>query len=144
MSRINLKLLAILAINLGLFTSIGCGSKGPKTHPVVGKIELETGDVADLAGSNIEAASLADPTIRASAEIQSDGSFKLETLHEGVIKKGAIEGEYRVRIILNDDDPKSRKRAAKAIARRFLEFDTSGLLLAAPSKEAVVLRLSSQ
>jgi len=85
-----------------LFGAVGCGSAGPTTYRVNGKVELVGGEVKHLAGHHIEAVLTGEPTVRASGEIQQDGSFTLETLHAGVILKGAREGNYQVRIILSD------------------------------------------
>ena len=46
--------------------------------------------------------------------------------------------------ILTDDDKEMRRRAAKAIAPRFLKFETSGLSFEVPAKEALVLKLSGR
>ena len=121
-----------------------CGPKGPKFHEVNGKIELADGDVRVLAGSTIEAALESDNTVRASGEIQADGSFTLESLHEGVIKKGAQEGTYQVRIILGDDDKQLHRQAAKALNERFLKFQTSNLTFQVPANGTVTLKMSAQ
>lgn len=132
-------LLRYLTLSL-ILAIVGCGS-GETFHPIQGKFELPGGDLSALAGCTIEAIHDANPLVRASGAIQADGSFFLETLKEGVIHRGAAEGTYRLRIILSDDDPASRRKAARAVARRLLEFDTSGLSLRVPSGEKVVLQL---
>lgn len=122
-------------VSMGLLGLAGCGANGPRTHPVEGSIRLAGGNVADLGGSYLEAALEGDDTVRASGQIQEDGRFILETLHGGKVRKGTQEGTYKVRIVLNDDDPKARRRAAQAIAPRYLKFDTSGLTIQVPSEE---------
>lgn len=126
----------------GLIAAVGCGPDGPKTYPVQGKIDLAGGDVGQLAGSTVEVSRTGDPDVRASGEIQADGAFTLETLHAGVIRKGAREGTYQARIILADDDPATRRRAAKAIDRRYLRFDTAGLALQVPAAGEVTLKVT--
>jgi len=133
---------ALFAIGLGSFLMLGCKSDGPSFHTVKGKVELAGGDVSHLAGCLIEAESDTEPKVRASAEIMADGSFTLETLYLGVIRKGAVEGNYRVRLVLSDDDKQAKRRAAKAIDKRYLKFETSGLQFTVPAKEDVILKLS--
>jgi predicted small lipoprotein YifL len=132
----------LIVAAIGLMSVIGCGNSGPKMHPVKGKVELDAGEVKHLAGSNIEAALESDPTVRSSGVINEDGSFTLETLDAGVIKKGAREGFYVVRLILPDDDKDARRAAAKTLNKRFLSFETSGLALQVPASGDVVLRVS--
>jgi hypothetical protein len=123
----------------------GCGgSAGPKTHAVNGQVQLAGGDVKDLAGHSLEAALGTDLTVRASGQIQEDGSFSLETLQAGVLHSGAVEGAYRVRIVLSDDDPEARRRAAQALHPRFLQFDSSGLSIQVPNNDPVTVVLSRQ
>lgn len=131
----------LAALLLGIF---GCGSGGPKTYPIQGNVTLEGNDVALLAGSHVEAALLNDPTLRASGIIEPDGTFRLETRHEGAIVRGAREGKYSVRIVLSDDDRNILKQAARAVAPRFFDFKTSGLTLDVPATGSVVLALASR
>src|SRR5689334_4028766 len=114
---------------LGLLGALGCGRVGPKTYPVQGKVELASGDVRELAGSHVEAALAGDPAVRSSGEIRPDGSFSLQTLHAGVILKGARQGEYQARIILADEGGGRRRRP---LDQRFLQFGTSGLTFRVP------------
>lgn len=122
----------------------GCGPDGPTAHPVSGRVELAAGDVGQLAGSVVEASSVADPTVRASGEIQPDGSFRLESLHAGVVRTGVLEGRYRVRIVPNNEDGPTRKRAARAVAPRFQKFEASGLTLTVPADAAVTLAVAAR
>src|SRR5438034_8880223 len=74
----NLRNLAAQAVFIiTLMSNLGCGAGGPRTYPVQGKVELAGADVKLLAGSHVEFALAADPRVRASGEIQEDGSFKL-------------------------------------------------------------------
>jgi hypothetical protein len=123
---------------------VGCGPSGPKTYPVTGRVDVANGDVAILAGSQIEAALTTDPTVRASGTIEPDGSFHLETLQAGVVRKGAVAGTYQVRVILTDDDSAARRRAAKAVHPKALKFETSGLSLQVPATESVRLEVAGR
>lgn len=130
---------------LGLMIGVSaCSSNQVKLYPVNGKIEMTDGDVSVLAGSTIEAALENEPTLRASGVIQADGSFTLETLDAGVIRKGAREGTYKARILLGDDDPKLKRAANKALNRRFRDFETSELKFQVPAEGGVNLKVSGQ
>ena len=127
-----------------LVLSVGCGRGGPKTYSAQGKIELVGSDIALLAGSHIEAALANDLTKRASGVIRDDGTFALETPHAGATSGGAQAGAYLVRIVLSDDDPATRKRAALAIASRYLDFNASGLRIDVPAPTAISLHLTAR
>lgn len=134
-------MIAVVAV-LG---AVGCGQTGPKTYPVNGKVELASGDVSQLAGNNIEAALASDPSVRASGVIQPDGSFALETLQAGVIQKGAQEGSYQVRIILDEDgDREAKRRRRSALPLRYLQFKTSELSIQVPTHGEVTLKVSQR
>jgi hypothetical protein len=130
---------AVVLLPLGVF---GCGRNGPATYPVEGKVELAGADVKNLAGSHIEAVLASDSAVRASGQIQDDGRFSLDTLHAGAIFHGAPEGNYRVRIIIADDDPASRRRAALLVSPRFLDDKTSGLSIDVPTSGEVTIAIS--
>jgi predicted small lipoprotein YifL len=132
------------AVFIAMVGLTGCGSGGPKTYPVRGRVAIPNGDVAVLAGSTVEAALDADPTVRAAGTIEPDGSFRLETLQAGVIKTGAVAGTYKVRVILTDDDPAMRKQAAKALHPKALKFESSGLTLQVPAPDEVRLELAAR
>jgi hypothetical protein len=129
---------ATLAACLAL---VGCGPGGPKTHPVQGRVAVTNGEVAALAGGTVEAALEGDPTVRAAGTIEPDGSFELETYRDGALRKGAVAGTYKVRMILPDDDPAARKKAAKAVHPKALRFETSGLSIEVPAASEVRLEL---
>jgi len=129
--------LAVLILAVDLL--VGCASKGVKTHPVRGKVELKDGDVALLTGSNVEFMQEADPLIRPSGKIDAGGSFTVQTLHQGKILPGVPEGKYKARIILGDEsDEGVPKRKGAVIHKRFLEFETSGLSFTVPSSDFTV------
>lgn len=129
---------------LALLTLVGCGSKGPKTHAVAGQIKLQSGAITQLAGSTLEVALASDPSIRAFGQIQDDGRFELNSLQNGELKTGVLEGRYTARIIPNDEDGESRKRATQAIPPRYLKFETSGLELQVPPDGEIHLQLAAK
>ena len=133
---------AVLVALVGLAGTAGCGSGGPKTYPVRGKVDLAGADVAVLAGSTIEAAQDKDPTVRASGTIDPGGRFTLQTLHAGVLRTGAPEGRYQARVILGDDDREALRKAAQVLDPRFLQFQTAGLTFQVPADGEVILKLS--
>jgi hypothetical protein len=133
-----------IAIGLALCLAPGCGERTEPTHRVRGKVELPGADVALLEGHVVEVVHATDPKVRASGQIGPDGRFELETLHRGAIRKGALEGTYQVRLILSDDDPVARKKAAKVIPAKYLKFETSGLTVEVPKQRDAVLNLAAR
>jgi hypothetical protein len=117
---------------IALATVPACGPAGPRTHPVSGRVVAA--DVQALAGGHVEVALVSDPSVRASGQIQPDGTFQLQS--------GAQEGRYQVRILPPDDDPKTERRARAAVAARFLRFETSKLTLSVPTSDRVTLEVS--
>ena len=128
----------ILAAPLALFLA-GCGSGGPTTHAVSGRVDLPGGDASALVGSHVEISSESNPEVRASGEIGEGGRFVLQTLHDGKVLRGAREGRYRVRIVPNDDDPRRRRAALKATGRRHLAFETTPTTITVPPPGEVVV-----
>jgi len=110
----------------------------------MGTVKLVGADVKVLTGSHVEAALISDNSVRASGVIEANGGFKLGTLHAGSVLNGAQAGKYQVRIVLADDDSQNQRRAANAIASRFLDFKTSGLEFDVPSRAGVTIELSPQ
>jgi hypothetical protein len=132
-----------IAITASLFVaSAGCGKAGPKTHPVNGRIDVAASDLKALAGHTIELALESNPEVRASGQIQDDGSFAVETLHGGQVLPGAAEGTYKARLVLADDDIAAKKAATKSLHPRYLQFDKSGLVVQVPTAEVVSLKVT--
>jgi hypothetical protein len=135
---------AVLA-GIALLGCAGCGgSPGPKTFAVTGQVQLADAGSEVLAGHFVEAALESDPSVRAYGEIGEDGKFALESLHSGSLRPGAVEGRYRVRVALADDDVEARKQAAQALHPRYLDFEKSGLSIQVPGDDPVSLPLSRQ
>jgi hypothetical protein len=123
---------------------LGCGEGGPQTHAVAGRINLQGGDIAKLAGSTLEIASTSDNTVRGFGEIQPDGRFRIQSLQAGQLRSGVLAGNYTARIIPNDEDNNSRKLATQAIARRYLQFETSKLTVQVPSSGELSLNIAAR
>jgi len=138
--RTSLLPLFLLVLAIG-----GCGPAMPTTYPVKGRIELEKGDIADLADSTIEIAQNTDPNIRSSGSIRADGTFELETLYTGVILRGAMPGEYNARLVLSDDgDREAKKKRRALVPPRYLSTNTSGWLMQVPAGGEVVFKVAAK
>jgi hypothetical protein len=123
----------------------GCGPTLPPTFPVKGRVDLETGDLADLADSTVELAQVKDSSIRSSASIRQDGTVEFESLISGVIAKGAQAGEYNARIILSDDGDRAAKQKRRAVVPpRYLQMNTSGWSVVVPPIGDVVLKITKK
>lgn len=126
-----------------LIAAVGCGGpSGPPVHQVKGTVEFDGLDTELLSGHNLEVALESDPHVRAFALIQPDGSFVLESLHEGVVFKGALEGNYKARLVIVDDDPQATRDLLKKVDPKVLRFETTALAVHVPSKENVALRIT--
>jgi hypothetical protein len=90
--------------------AIGCGKKGPKLHPVQGKVTFE-GAAPDGAVVVFQPVDAHAGATMPSGAVGSDGRFKLTTYPHG---DGAPEGEYIVLIswlppeARSSDNPKNR------------------------------------
>ena len=126
---------------LSVLGTVGCGPVGPKTFPVKGQVQLPGGDIKVLAGHSLQIVQEGDPQVQAYAEIKPDGSFALESYDKGVVSAGALEGKYKARIVLSDDNLEARDRAAQVVPSTYLQFDTSDLKLEVPAKGDVTLPL---
>jgi hypothetical protein len=116
----------------------GCDG-GPKTHAVSGSLELRGGDSAQLAGSHLELTRSDDPTVRAAGVIDERGRFQIESLSDGQVKTGALEGSYQARLILNDEGDGRKK---PKIHKKYLDRKTSGWTVQVPSPGEVTLTLT--
>jgi hypothetical protein len=111
---------------------------------VAGRIQLQGGDIAKLAGSTLEIASTSDVTIRGFGEIQPDGRFRIQSLQAGKLRSGVLAGNYTARIIPYDEDANTRILATKAIARRYLQFETSNLTVQVPAWGELSLNIAAR
>lgn len=127
---------------IGLLAAVGCADDSPKVYPTAGKVTLTGGDGAKLIGHHVEMVLAEDPAVRASGVIGTDGSFRLETLHNGKILKGVREGKYQARILPAEEDDNGKKLKRPPISPRHLKFETSGLSLQVPAAGDVTFELS--
>lgn len=131
------RILACLVLVSGVLAISGCGRGGRKLHSTKGRVSLHGADVKLLSGSFVEFALVTDPTVRSSGIIQPDGTFKLETLENGSTRAGIAEGKYRVRIVVADGDPHKREAVENAVAARYLDFNSSGIVVEVPTSSDV-------
>jgi hypothetical protein len=128
-----------VAVSCGI---AGCGGLGPAFHAVVGSVQLTDGETKVLAGHRIEAMLESDNQVRVNGTIAADGQFSLETLHEGVVRRGAPAGKHQARIVLSDDDSETCRLAAATLPKKAFQFDSSGLAFEVPAASDVQLRIS--
>lgn len=107
---------------------IGCGSTplpGPETVPVKGRVLFtKNGSLKPLVDRQgaIEFESVDQPGVKAIGDIAEDGSFSLSTLVKGGAKPGAVLGQHRARLFLDES-------AYPYVAPQFLRFDRSGIVV---------------
>jgi len=105
-----------LLLILALLVVAGCGQKN---HPVKGKVTFKENG-KPLGAGHVLFQLVSDPDIKASGDIEEDGSYELGN-SKGM---GALAGEYEVLVqprMLENDPTKS------PIDNRFRDFKTSGL-----------------
>lgn len=120
-----------VVLGVSLLATMGCGQSS--LSPIEGKVILDANAPFSFAGDTLEIRSQTDPASIAYAEIQADGTFRVESLKQGKIVQGAEPGRYQARIVISTDDPKHKDYALKAIPKKYLKFETSELLVEAPS-----------
>lgn len=106
--------------------SVGCGSSGPAMGRVSGKVTYKG---SPLTKGTVTFQSTAPNGRNATGEIQSDGSYTLQTEKPG---DGALAGDYKVTIFAHDEElldyiptkPLPPKRLAPA---KYEKTETSGL-----------------
>lgn len=135
-----------VALALVLLAPVGCGKGKPKTHPVQGKVEFVDGRIEDLAESNVEFEQEGEAKVRAYGKIEPDGSFIMQTCHEGRSLPGVPEGRYRARILLLTDEDLSEHapRRLTPVHPRFLKFETSNLLFTVPVDGDITVTISKK
>jgi hypothetical protein len=120
---------------------LGCGKSeqatGPKTVPVRGKVVFTKGGDAKALFNRqgrIELESVEQPGIRAAGAIEEDGSFSVATVTAEGSSPGAIAGNHRVRLDLDD-------QAQRLVAPQFLDFVKSGLKITIPSDKPIEVQV---
>lgn len=80
----------------------GCGSEGPPAtpaptlHPVTGTVVNSDG--TPFGGAVIQFSAVDNPTWTTMGDVGEDGTFKLQTMHDGNMRDGALAGEHNVTI----------------------------------------------
>ncbi len=121
-----------------LCIAVGCNSSEFKS--LRGKVVLPGEIDFQFAEDVIELRSKSNPQQFAFGEIQSDGSFEVQSLEKGEIVNGARPGAYEARLVIADDDYSHKKFASQLINKRYLQFESSGLSIDIPG-DGVVLQL---
>lgn len=98
----------------------GCGSPDG-AMPVTGTVEWPGGE---LTGHTIEVSLATDPTVRGFGTIEPDGRFSLERLVDGKTVAVLLPGDYRARLIINDEGDGQTKKPK--VPARYLDFKTAG------------------
>jgi hypothetical protein len=80
-----------LSIAILSILAAGCGSSGPTTHPVVGKVTIGGQPATDL---RVDFYPVEPANQMASGTVGPDGSYTLFT--GGIGKQGAMAGKYKV------------------------------------------------
>lgn len=104
----------------------GCGSPDGAV-PVTGTVAWPGGE---LTGHIIEVSLATDPTVRGFGTIDSSGRFNLERLVDGKTAAGLQPGDYRARLIINDEGDGQTKRPK--VPARYLDFKTAGWSVTVP------------
>ena len=103
----------------------GCGD-GVTLYPAKGTILLENGN--PVTQGTIECESVDNPTkLNASASIQKDGSFELETMG----KKGIVAGKHKVTLIepAGNSDLPLNQQPKPQFNTKYRSYDTSDLTI---------------
>lgn len=101
----------------------GCSSR-LKTYPVKGRVEFENG--APVVMGTVELQSI-EYKVNARGNIQPDGSFELTTFEEN---DGAVGGNHKcvvIQMVIAENIPGYRPSTTGVVARRFADYQTSGL-----------------
>lgn len=119
----------------------GCGGNDGG-YPLRGKVVLADGDIKQLAEAHVEFQLEGDPTVRGDGQLSPDGAFEVQSLHQGKLRRGLPPGQYRARILFEDDGKDPAKRRNLAVRPKYVDFRTSGLSVTVPSAEDVILTVS--
>lgn len=127
---------AILLVITGLVGLAGCnrGPQGPETVPITGQLTFTRGGPAKVLADRqgiIEFESLSQPGVFAYGEIQEDGNFELATVVNNMKKPGAVTGEHRVRLRLDES-------ARQFVAPQFLDWQPTKVVVNGPHERVEV------
>ncbi len=98
-----------------------------------GRIELSPSLAFQFAGDTLELRAIDDRSKMAFGQVDSDGSFKVESLMNGRVVPGAMPGRYQARVVIADDDYSHKDKAKKVIPKKYLSFDSTPLVVEVPS-----------
>jgi hypothetical protein len=120
---------------------LGCAkteqATGPRTVALRGKLVFtKGGDAKSIYNrqGRIELESIEQPTIHAVGAIEEDGSFTVATITPEGGSPGAVPGNHRVRLDLDD-------QAQRLVAPQFLDFVKSGLKIKVPSDQPIEIQV---
>lgn len=116
----------------------GCGGSDGAV-PVSGRVAWAGGD---LSGHLVEVAHPSDPAVRGFGTIGPDGRFTLERLVDGKTAPGLPPGEYKARLILNDEGDGQTKRPK--VPARYLDVKTAGWSVTVPATGDVALTVATK
>jgi len=115
-------------------TSCSRGPQGPDTIPVTGQIIFTRGGPAKILADRqgiIEFESIAQPGVFAYGDIQEDGRFELATVTDNVKKSGAVLGEHRVRLRLDES-------AGQFVDPQFVDWHQKKITITGPNEHVQV------
>lgn len=121
---------------VSLLALTGCsrGPAGPATVPVTGQLTFTRGGPAKVLADRqaiIEFESIEQPGVFAYGDIQEDGRFELASVADGVKKPGAVKGEHRVRLRLDES-------ARQFVAPQFLDWQPTKIVVTQPHEHVEV------
>lgn len=100
-SSVTYRTIAVLLCGGMLSTGLGCNAKPsielPPTYPVRGTVVRKSGEMVSKGA--VQFRSLADTNVSALGELQSDGTFTLQTMFGSELVPGAVEGQHEVTVI---------------------------------------------
>ena len=110
-----------------------CGCSGrPKTYPVSGKVEFETGTAVAVGVVELKSERYG---LNARGNIAQDGTFRLTTFSEN---DGAVAGEHKcvvLQMVIGENIPGFKPSAAGVVAPRYASYSTSGLSVTIEDKQ---------
>lgn len=142
--RVCLRALSSLALAVLLVAGVSCGTPGPKTHAVKGKVvSAKAEDLKQLVGQTVELQSSKEPNTRGFGQIKADGSFTISTYRLGAALPGAIEGKHKARLMVNleDEDSDQPRKKKWTIDAKYGQFESSGWTLEVPVAGEVIFKV---
>lgn len=131
----------LLALAVSTVALLGC-SQNETAQSVKGKVVVTDRPTAlpRLAGGQVRFQSTTIPNVGASGTIDDDGSFSVTMYKEGK-SESLPPGEYRV--VVEPPLDEEKKFRLGVVHSRFIQFETSPLLVTVPSTTPIVLEVES-